>query len=171
MKRFIFSCFVAMALFMSCQTTNENLAMSSLYSTSSTTMEDIRGTMERTQLLIYKDVGMSGNTVVTLVKLTSGDTTVFYFVVDYLGPEWRFLDTLMLKIDNGSITTLKDDEPDRTTSRRGYNVYVRELVTFGIDSRITEQLKNCNELVIQFDTQPIKIPENGINAIRQFLTN
>jgi hypothetical protein len=167
MKKALFASLIAIILLSGCVTTNEQLAMKPLYSLSTDTIEDIRGTINRERLLVYKE--WAPNTIVTLDKITSDLTSSFYIFVDYLGDDWRFIDTLMLKINNGDVITLKDNSPARDTSIRGNNVSVRELISFEISPQILEQFNNCNELVIQFYNQPIAIPVDGIEAIKQFL--
>ena len=155
-------------LFSGCMTTNENRAMSALYSIDTQSRQDIRGTITVNSLLLWKNVGMSGNKILTLEKASMDSVSQYFFVVDLLIQKWIFVDSLMIKIDNENVITLKDNTPTRETDRRGNNVYVRELVNFAISDEIVEQLKNCNSLILQFEQSPISIPEAGINAIKAF---
>jgi len=76
----------------------------------------------------------------------------------------------MLKINNGSVITLKDDSPNRNTNKRS-NVTVSDLIKFEISDQLLEQFNDCNELVIQFYGKPITIPAKGISEIKKFINS
>jgi hypothetical protein len=152
-------------------TTNENRAMSALYSIDTQTRQDISGTLTVDSLLIWKDVGMSGNKILTFEKASIDSVNLYFLVVDYLGQKWIFIDSLMLRIDGGNIITLRDENPIRDVDRRGNNVYVHEVFKTVISDEIVGQLRNCNNLVLQFEQSLITIPAEGMNAIKTFLNN
>jgi len=167
MKKLVVLVLIAV-VFAGCMSTNENRAMSALYSIDTQTGQDIRGTITVDSLLLWKNVGMSGNKILTLEKASMGSVSQYFFVVDCLMQKWIFVDSLMIKIDNSNIVTLKDNSPIRETDRRN-NVYVHEVGKFAISNEIIEQLKNCNSLILQFEQPPITIPAEGIKAIKAFL--
>ena len=158
--------FVIFSVFIGCSTT-ERLAMSSLYSISNDSKEDIRGTLNVSRLLIFKGIAMFSNEVVTIDKFTQNEQSLFSVTVQYLGPDWRFLQEIILKIDDDLIT-LKDDKPSRTVNRTA-NVTVTEIVACIMNQTVIEKLKNCNSLIIQYYKKPITIPPEGIDAIKGFL--
>jgi hypothetical protein len=170
MKNIVVLAILLTVVFSGCMTTNENRAMSALYSTDIQTRQDIRGTITVDSLLLWKSVGMGGNKILTLEKASMSSVSQYFFVVDCLIKQWIFVDSLMLRIDNGNVITLKDASPARETDRRGNNfVGVHEIANFAISNEIIEQLKKCNSLILQFEQSPITIPVEGLNAIKTFL--
>ena len=170
MKRVVIMVVLVTIVMSGCMTTNESRAMSSLYSIETQTRQDIRGEISVDSLLLWKSVGMSGNKIITLEKVSMNSVSQHFFVLDCLIQNWIFVESLMLKIDNGNVITLKDDTPSRETDRRGNNVYVHEIAKFAISDQIVDQLKNCNSLVLQFEQSPISIPIDGINAVKTFIS-
>ena len=173
MKKLV-TVFLVFFIFFGCSTT-EKLVMSSLYSTTTENRQDINGNFTIQELLIWKNVGWSSgsNTAITLSKGTQNSTVIYNFVIRYIGLDWVFIDTLKIKLDNGDVITLKDNSPARDTSRSGSNVTVNELTNYFLSKEIINQLKNCNSLIMQFSgkysNDPITIPPEGINAIKQFI--
>ena len=169
MKRFLGVLAVCGLAFFGCasmMTTNERWAMSALYSIKTTNMNDIRGNLEMEELLIWKHVRTNDNRIILLSRGTQNTETAYNLVIDYLGRDWLYIDTLMLRIDDGGIITLKDASPSRSVDSRAF---AREVVNFQIDSEILNLLRNCNSITLQFAGDPIVIPPEGITAIREFL--
>ena len=167
MKRLVLGCVVVMVLLVACTTMNEKLAMSRLYSIHTNTANDIRGAVKFDTLLLHKIVRSSDNRIFMFTRATTDETKMYFFGVDYMGTNWLFMDTLMLRID-GQLFTLKDDSPSRETFIKG-QAMVRELPKYFIDENILELLLNCSSLVIQYHQDPITIPPEGIEALRNFI--
>lgn len=92
MKKIIGIGILILGLMSGCSTT-EQLAMKSLYSVTNNERTDIRGTIKSDRFLLYKKVSLTYNDVVTLDKFTQNDSTVYSLTAQYLGPDWRFMDT------------------------------------------------------------------------------
>lgn len=155
---------VAGMVILGCSTTDE-LLMSSLYSINDEVVENIRGDIHTSKLLIHKDVGLVREFYVTLNTITQGDIEASTIDVYYLGSGWVFIDEITLKI-NETIITVKDDNPVRNI-RTGNRV--NETLSCILDQSTIAQLKNCKELSLQYYDKPLTIPQEGIDAIKAFL--
>ena len=165
MKKILFSILV-MVLIIGCSTT-EQLAMKSLYSITSSQKDDIRGSLNMDSLLVFKKIGMSYNDAVTLDKLKQNDTINYAITVHYLGPDWRYMDEILLKI-NDTLLTLKDNSPSRSVNR-GSNVTVSERVICVLNEAQIQELKNATSITLQYYRDPVQIPEAGLSAIKAFI--
>ncbi len=81
------------------------------------------------------------------------------------GSDWRYMDEIILSID-GEIITLTDDGPYRI---RKSGDTVTESVTSLLDKDTFIGLRYCKSLVIQYYHKPITIPQEGLEAIWNFL--
>jgi hypothetical protein len=160
MKKILLSCLILGFIFIGCSTT-EQLAMSSLYSITDSSKEDIRGTINVSRLLISKGITMLSNEAVTIDRAVQENVNEVSITVQYLGPDWRYMTEIMLKIDNDLIT-LEDKSPIRTVNRTNNVVTVNEIVTCELNQDIIDKLKSCNSLTIQYFNKPISIPQDGI---------
>ena len=141
--------------------------MKPLYSIENKKFEDIHGTIEENRLLIYKKIGMSYNDVLTLDRVIQGNMTIYKLTVQYLGQDWRYMDTIILNID-GKIVTLKDKNPSHDINT-GSNVTVTEIVSCTLDQSLIDALKSASSIKIQYYSDPIAIPQEGVTAITAFL--
>lgn len=162
----ILSSFLVLGFLISCSTT-EQLAMKSLYSITSNQQEDIKGAMKMDSLLIFKKIGMNYNDVITLDKLTQNKTINYALTVHYIGPDWRYLEGILLKVDD-TLFTLADPSPTRNVNRTS-NVTVSERVTCVLNDTLIEAIKNASSINLQYHIDPVKIPQEGITAIKSFL--
>ena len=171
MKRIILAIFILLLPFVcfSQMSTADKLSMKKLYSITDETQDDIRGKINISRLLIYKDVKIMAamNELVTIENLSQGDINYHVIRVYFVGPNWRFLEGIVLKIDD-EIIDLKDENPERFTNRSS-NVSVTEIVSIILSQEIKDKLLKCKTLVIQYYGKPITIPAKGITAIKQFL--
>jgi hypothetical protein len=158
---------LCLTLLVGCSTT-EQLVMKSLYSITKTEIEDIKGAYVEERLLIFKSISMSSNEVATIDKLTTIDKGVIYlFTVEYLGPDWRYMERVQLKID-GAYFELVDSSPRRDVNTSS-NVSVSEIVSVNIPNDVLEKLMKSKEVIFQYFLKPIKIPEEGLLEIKTFL--
>jgi hypothetical protein len=168
MRKFLLALVITMVILGACSTTT-SFYRGSVYNTMTETSEDIRGTANISRLLLYKYVEMfGGGDIVTFDKFIQNDITLYTFFVLYQGADWRFIDELMIKIDD-KLITLKDENPNRTTLRTQSGVFVEEQTHFVLDESTINDIKNCSSLVIQFYDKPVTIPQEGIDALKKFL--
>ncbi len=152
-------------MIVSCSTT-ENLYMRPLYTVDKYNYEDvIHGTHFTSKLLIAKELGPMNNTVVTLGKYVDGGRAKYSIDVYFVGSDWRYMDEIILSID-GEIITLTDDGPYRV---RKSGDTVTESVTSFLNKDTFIGLRYCKSLVIQYYHKPITIPQEGLEAIWNFL--
>lgn len=125
----------------------------------------IRGTLYKSDLLIAKEIDSLYRTFVTLEKYVHRAQAMYSMDVFYVGPDWRYMDGFELTID-GEIITVTDDNPIRIrkTAER-----VTESLTCYLDEATFKSLRYCKSLVIQFCHKPIIIPQEGCEAIWNFL--
>jgi len=120
--------------------------------------------------LLYFYVALTRpNRILLIERATSGQAFQFAFVVDYLGPRWIFLDSLMLRIDDGDVITLGETNTVRNviSAQKGVN----EIVRFALSDELVEQLLTSSSLVIQFAGDLNDIPPEGISAMQDFIRN
>ena len=115
-------------------TSTERLVMSRLYSITNQSSEDIRGTQNLSRLLIHKRSNMSFSEAVTIDYFTQGNEYLYAITVEYYGPHWRFMNEIILKIDD-TLITLTNDAPTRVV----IGSYVSERVTFILNNDIIEK--------------------------------
>lgn len=148
----------------SCSTT-EDLSMRPLYSIDKFKIEDaIQGTLFREQLLIAKELGPMDTTVVTLEMYVDGGRTIYSIDVHFVGPDWPYMDEIILSID-GEIMALTDDHPFRIRKSDGT---VIESVSCFLDEDTFKGLRYCESLAIQYYHKHA-IPQEGLEAIWNFL--
>ena len=149
----------------SCSST-EDLSMRPLYFIDKYICEeDLRGTLYKSELLIAKELGPMHNTVVTLEKYAQGGQAMYSIDVHFVGPDWRYMNEIILSFDS-EIITLRDDDPIRI---RKSGDSVTETVTCFLDEDTFKGLRYCKSLVIQYYHKPITIPQEGLEAIWNFL--
>ena len=140
--------------------------MRPLYTIDKYNYEDvIHGTHFTSKLLIAKELGPMNNTVVTLGKYVDGGRAKYSIDVYFVGSDWRYMDEIILSID-GEIITLTDDGPYRI---RKSGDTVTESVTSFLNKDTFIGLRYCKSLVIQYYHKPITIPQEGLEAIWNFL--
>lgn len=169
MKRIILTLFICYLVFSCATTTTERLVMSKLYSISTTEHEDIRGNFTTDSLLILKsDVRHAYAQIVTFDKTTFDSGDVIYSVVArYLGPDWRFLDKVMIKTDT-TLYTLKDDDPSRIVLSGSY-VSVQEIVAVHLSKDIIKDIKETSTLTFQYYQTPKILPTEGLEILKNFI--
>jgi hypothetical protein len=76
-------------------------------------------------------------------------------------------DSWILKVGD-TLLTLQDANPSRNVNQSS-NVTVTEIITCILDSSVVAALKSATSLSLQYYSEPIAIPEEGIIAIKKFL--
>lgn len=145
--------------------TTEKLAMSPLYQVTTEEYQDIRGDFTVDTFLLYKDVSMAGNTVVTVDRWKP--PTHHTARVRYVANGWRFMEQLLLQTDT-QLYTLKDDSPYREVFQ-GRGGVIEEIVTVDLTDEILADLRKTDTLQIQYYAGPVSIPSEGITALQTFL--
>jgi len=155
----------------SCGTTGTGFNnMSSLYSTRTGNVDDIRGQSTLTSMLIAKDGSMAGWAwLLTLNKFEQNNQTLFIAIVEYNANNstgWAFIDEFLIRVDD-QLFTVRDNNPNRRVVSGG----VSEVAHFSLDETILGRIKTASSIVIQFYGKPVNISEEGINAIGNFVNN
>lgn len=157
-----------MALLAGCLgwSTTEKLAMSPLYQVTTEEYQDIRGDFTVDTFLLYKDISMAGNTVVTVDRWTP---PMHYTArVRYVAQGWRFMEQLLLQTDT-QLYTLKDDSPYREVFQ-GRGGVVEEIVTVSLTDEIVADLQTTDTLRLQYYAGPVSILSEGLAALQIFLS-
>lgn len=146
--------------------TSKDLYQRPLYSIDKYRIEDnIERTIFREQLLIARELEETQNTAVTLEMYVRQGRTVYSMDIYYTGSDWRYMDEIILNIE-GEITTLKDEDPIRV--RESDNAVIESLTCF-LDEKTYKGLRYCKSLEIQYHNKAIIIPQEGLEAIWNFL--
>lgn len=151
----------------SCSAT-EDLSQRPLYSIDKyeyVDLDEFRRPLYKTELLLAKEPGPMQHSVVTLEKYAHRGQMMYSMDVLFVGEDWRYLDEIILNIDGESIT-LRDDDPIRI--RKSQDA-VSESLTCFLDEVTFKGLRFCKSLSIQYDQKPIAIPQEGLEAIWNFL--
>lgn len=141
-----------------------------LYTITSSYYEDIRGNFKHDTLLLYKDyaalsVFMEYFGIGTFNNENSSDTQNYYAEVFCIFPNWRFIDTILIKTDS-NLYTLKDNSPSRTVRS---DANVEEYLSVVLSSEIITDIKATETLTIQYSAKPITISAEGIVALKEFI--
>lgn len=161
---FIYVLIIFILLLSSC-TTSDRLALSPLYSIKYNTVKDIKGDIDVSEMILYKDLKFSSNDIITLMVLSRHDVKTFVLNVDYVGGYWKFIKEMQLKIDD-EFFTIVDDDPSRIVGSGGS---VSERVGFALSDEIIKKLKGCSSLVLQYYVEPITLAPEAIGEIKKFL--
>jgi hypothetical protein len=146
----------------------EKEAMSPLYQVKTESYQDIRGDFTVDNFLLYKKTSLVGDETFAISRWNT-QTEMFYTArVRFIGSDWRFMETIHLKTDDG-LFTFEDSQPihDVLSGRGGM---VEEVVTVMLDDAALASLRTTSMLQIQFFASPIIIPEEGITALHAFLS-
>jgi hypothetical protein len=166
-KSVIFGSFIAVfaILFSSC-------ASSYLYKIENKEIKNIDGTIYLTSMPLWADIwAMYYSDDLTITKIRQNNTEFYRFEVNLCLSDWLFIDKLNIKINNGNTITLTDKNPMREVipASTYYPTRVRELAYFILDESIVNELKNCNAIVFQHKREPVTLPQEAINATKNFL--
>jgi hypothetical protein len=146
-------------------TTTEKQAMSPLYHVESKSYQDIRGNFTVDSFLLYKKISWGSNEAFTINKWIRSDGIYFTAESRFIGPDWRFMDSIHLKTDD-DLFSYEDNDPHREVLSGGN---VEESVRAILDERCLASLHSTSSLQIQFYAGPIAIPLEGLIALRAFL--
>jgi hypothetical protein len=148
------------------------------YSIETNEIKDINGTIYTSSITLYADyTALFYQDKLTISQVKQNNVEFYRFEVELYKSDWIFVDTLKLKINNGDVITLNDDKPLRkvipgtvgTKYSMGTPTRVYELAYFVIDSDTINKLKNCDTFVFQHKLEPVTLPPEAVNAIKDFL--
>jgi hypothetical protein len=96
---------------------------------------------------------------------------VYGFYLDGKATEWRFINTLKLKIDNDEVIVLIDKDPTRNVVT---SQWLEERPVWPLQDNILKKLASCETLTFQYEGEryssgSITIPPEGITAIKNFI--
>lgn len=154
-----------------CSTT-EQLVYSSLYSVETEVVEDIRGDFRRERMLIYKDVEMFEQVMLTYTKarpVGSPDVRTDWIGIWYDGQGWHFYEGLVLQTNDMTVE-LTDSDPNRQTISGGRVV---EHLVLPVSDELRESLLGSSrlrfQLISRYHNDPVSIPDDGVHAIQRFV--
>ena len=110
----------------------------------------------------------SGREDITINYLAFEDGTFFaYFMIGYVGDDWRFMDgDVRVKLDDKSFTWY-DNEPYRSVLNSGS---VLEIIGIVFDRNIVNEITSSNNMVMQYYQSPITISDEDFIMMKDFLS-
>ena len=152
-------------LFVNCSTV-EQLAMKDVFSIIKQSEEDIHGSYTIHRLILFKKITFDSNTVITIDKIHQ--TNTFYSITFwYIGPKWLFVDELVLNIDD--IHSKLNCEDPISSINKSSNVTVSETAIFKLQQSLVNNILKAKKLNIQIKDILLKLSENDIKKIVNFL--
>ena len=170
MKRTIFSLFFILTAFSLFSQSGET----SLFKIILTTSDDIEGTVTTSKMNIFDTLEVSDFSVIkfNLCKQHNPKNTfvtcfVAYIEIIYIGQNWRFIDTLQLKIDD-KLFTITPTSNDRKPGKA-----VTEICTAMLTKEMITALQTCKSIILQANGRqrgtPYTVKSEGMQIINEYM--
>jgi len=162
---------IGILLMASCSTT-DRISMTPTYSTFETERKDIRGDMTAISFVLFKKwVAFRGTYYITVNHGYRGIETETGIMVYWQGPEWAFINRLLIKTDNKLISL--SGESQRVVKS---DATVKEVLFLILSEENINDLMGTEHLTVQiegenYNSNPYEIPYKGILELKKFLTS
>ena len=164
--RAVVICVTVSLLLIACSSTGDVL-FDSLYSTSISNVEDIRGNFTVETFLLSREGTMSVNRYIITIKRIYSVPGNDFFTIEaiYDGQGWIFAEEFHLRTDS-ELYTFVDNDPYRDIISGGR---VKEVLSAPLSETQVADLLSTERLTVQFKNM-VEVPPEGISELKEFLS-